>query len=324
MMAIPETALLSIAVTPATEADRDGLARGLAAIMAEDPTVRQHIDPGTGVTIIGGMGELHLELVLDRLRRDFGVSAKLGRPQISYKERLTREADGEMKYSAVVAKRLQYAHARIHVYPGDPGTGWVFDNELVGGAIPPGFVLPVRDGIRVALSRGVLAGYPLDDLRIVLYDGSYQEIDSSEEAFRVAGFGALYDAAKKARPVLVEPVMQVDVTVDEEYVEDVVANLVGRRGRILFQQRNGGMRRVEAYVPLAQMFGYAADLRDRAHGRSAFAMKLARYEPCEPPDPDRSGDDAVVGAPLRPLTPLRDLDISLIEPVEDDPDQSNV
>jgi elongation factor G len=320
---MPETALLSIAVTPATEADRDRLARGLEAIMAEDPTVKQHGDPVTGVTVVGGMGELHLELVLDRLRCDFGVTAKVGQPQIGYKERLTREADGEMKYSAVVGKRAQYAHARIHVYPGNPGSGYAFDNELVGGAIPSEFVLSVRNGIRVALSRGVLAGYPLDDVRVVLYDGSYHEIDSSEEAFSVAGFGALYDAAKKARPVLVEPVMQVDVTVDEEYVEDVVVNLVSRRGRILFQQPNGGMRRVEAHVPLAQMFGYAVDLRDRTRGRSAFTMKLARYEPCDPPDADRRGDDSVVGAPLRPLTPLRDLGISLIEPVEDDPDWSN-
>jgi elongation factor G len=310
--------LLSIAVTPRTALDRDRLARGLDAIMSEDPTIRHHHDAATGISVIAGMGELHLEVVLDRLRREFNVEASVDPPRVEYQERLTSPADGEMKYSAVAGNRMQYAHVRVHVYPGGPGSGYVFENELLGDAIPTGFVLPVREGIRVSLSRGVLAGYPIDDVRAVLYDGSYHQIDSSNEAFEVAGFGALYDAAKKARPVLVEPVMWVDVTVDEAYVEDVVTDLAARRARILFQQNAGGMRKIEAHAPLAQIFGYATNLRQRSFGRGAFAMRFAHYQPCDPPHGEKPADDALVGAPLKPLRPLRDLRIALSEPVVDD------
>jgi elongation factor G len=225
------------------------------------------------------MGELHLEIIVDRLRREFNVESSSGRPQVAYKETLTRPAHGEMKYAKQTGGRGQYGHVKIHVYPGEPGTGYVFDNQIRGGAIPKEYIKPIDDGIREALTRGVLAGYPVDDVRIELYDGSFHEVDSSEMAFKIAGSMAFQDAAKKAKPVLLEPVMRVEVVVPKEHMGDVIGNLSGRRGHIQSQEDRGGTQIVNARVPLSEMFGYATDLRSRTQGRATFSMHFDRYEP---------------------------------------------
>jgi elongation factor G len=209
-MDFPEP-VISLSIEPKTKADQEKLGVGLQKLMAEDPTFRVNTDQQTGEVVIAGMGELHLEIIVDRLRREFNVEASTGRPQVAYKETLTRPADGEMKYAKQTGGRGQYGHAKIHLYPGEPGTGYVFENKIVGGAIPREFIKPVDEGIKEALTRGVLAGYPIDDVRVELYDGSYHDVDSSEMAFKIAGSMAFQDAAKKAKPVLLEPVMRVEV-----------------------------------------------------------------------------------------------------------------
>jgi elongation factor G len=246
--------------------------------MGEDPTFRVATDEQTGQVVIRGMGELHLEIIVDRLKREFSVDAIVGKPQVAYKETLTRPADGEMKYAKQTGGRGQYGHVKIHLFPGEPGTGFVFENEIVGGAIPREFIRPVEDGIREALTRGVLAGYPIDDVRIELYDGSFHEVDSSEMAFKIAGSMAFQDAAKKAKPVLLEPVMRVEVVVPKDYIGDVMGDLASRRGRIQSQEERGGTQIVNARVPLSEMFGYATDLRSRTQGRATYSMHFDRYE----------------------------------------------
>src|SRR5688572_9264457 len=203
--------VISLAIEPKTKADQEKLGVGLQKLMAEDPTFRVQTDPQTGQVIIAGMGELHLEIIVDRLKREFNVEASVGRPQVAYKETLTRPADGEMKYAKQTGGRGQYGHAKIHLYPGEPGSGYIFENKISGGSIPKEFIKPIDEGIKEALTRGVLAGYPVDDVRIELYDGSYHDVDSSEMAFKIAGSMAFQDAAKKAKPVLLEPVMRVEV-----------------------------------------------------------------------------------------------------------------
>jgi elongation factor G len=281
-MDFPEP-VISLAIEPKTKSDQEKLGTGLAKLMAEDPTFRVKTDEQTGQVVIEGMGELHLEIIVDRLKREFSVEASVGKPQVAYKETLTRAADGEMKYAKQTGGRGQYGHAKIHVYPGEPGTGYVFENEIVGGSIPKEYIKPVDQGIKEALSRGVLAGYPIDDVRVVLYDGSYHDVDSSELAFKVAGSMAFQDAAKKARPVLLEPIMRVEVVVPKEYMGDVMGDLASRRGRIQSQEDRGGTQIVSARVPLSEMFGYATDLRSRTQGRATYSMHFDRYEPA-PPD----------------------------------------
>jgi elongation factor G len=224
------------------------------------------------------MGELHLEIIVDRLKREFSVEATVGKPQVAYKETLTRPADGEMKYAKQTGGRGQYGHVKIHLYPGEPGTGYVFEDEIVGGAIPKEFIKPVNEGIKEALTRGVLAGYPIDDVRIELYDGSYHDVDSSEMAFKIAGSMAFQDAAKKARPVLLEPVMRVEVVVPKEYMGDVMGNLSSRRGQIQSQEDRGGTQIIAARVPLSEMFGYSTNLRSMSQGRGTYTMQFAAYD----------------------------------------------
>jgi elongation factor G len=276
-MDFPEP-VISLAIEPKTKADQEKLGQGMQKLMAEDPTFRVNTDEQTGQVVIRGMGELHLEIIVDRLKREFSVEASVGKPQVAYKETLTRPADGEMKYAKQTGGRGQYGHVRIHLYPGEPGTGFVFENEIVGGAIPREYIRPVEDGIREALTRGVLAGYPIDDVRIELYDGSFHEVDSSEMAFKIAGSMAFQDAAKKAKPVLLEPVMRVEVVVPKEYIGDVMGDLASRRGRIQSQDERGGTQIVNARVPLSEMFGYATDLRSRTQGRATYSMHFDRYE----------------------------------------------
>jgi elongation factor G len=276
-MDFPEP-VISLAIEPKTKGDQEKLGLGLAKLMAEDPTFRVRTDEQTAQVVIAGMGELHLEIIVDRLEREFNVEASVGKPQVAYKETLTRPADGEGRYIRQTGGRGQYGHAKIHLYPGEPGTGYVFENEIVGGAIPKEFIKPVDEGIKEALTRGVLAGYPIDDVRIELYDGTYHDVDSSEMAFKIAGSLAFQDAAKKAKPVLLEPVMRVEVVVPRDYMGDVMGDLASRRGRIQSQEDRGGTQIVKARVPLSEMFGYATDLRSRTQGRATYSMHFDRYE----------------------------------------------
>jgi elongation factor G len=277
-MDFPEP-VISLAIEPKTKADQEKLGTGLQKLMAEDPTFRVNTDQQTAQTIIRGMGELHLEIIVDRLKREFNVEATVGKPQVAYKETLTRQADGEGRYVRQTGGRGQYGHAKIHLFPGTPGSGYVFENEIVGGTIPREFIKPIDEGIKEALTRGVLAGYPVDDVRIQLYDGSYHDVDSSEMAFKIAGSMAFQDAAKRAKPVLLEPVMRVEVVVPKEYMGDVMGDLAGRRGQIQSQEDRGGTQIIAARVPLSEMFGYATDLRSRTQGRATYSMHFDRYEP---------------------------------------------
>src|SRR5215203_2363798 len=276
-MDFPEP-VISLAIEPKTKADQEKLGVGLQKLMAEDPTFRVKTDQQTGEVVIAGMGELHLEIIVDRLRREFNVESSSGRPQVAYKETLTRPADGEMKYAKQTGGRGQYGHAKIHLFPGEPGTGYIFENEVTQGAIPREYIKPIDEGIKEALTRGVLAGYPVDDVRIELYDGSYHDVDSSEMAFKIAGSMAFQDAAKKARPVLLEPVMRVEVVVPKEHMGDVMGDLASRRGRIQSQEDRGGTQIINARVPLSEMFGYATDLRSRTQGRATYSMHFEHYE----------------------------------------------
>jgi elongation factor G len=276
-MDFPEP-VISLSIEPKTKADQEKLGVGLQKLMAEDPTFRVNTDQQTGEVVIAGMGELHLEIIVDRLRREFNVEASTGRPQVAYKETLTRPADGEMKYAKQTGGRGQYGHAKIHLYPGEPGTGYVFENKIVGGSIPREFIKPVDEGIKEALTRGVLAGYPIDDVRVELYDGSYHDVDSSEMAFKIAGSMAFQDAAKKAKPVLLEPVMRVEVVVPKEHLGGVMGDLSSRRGHIQSQEDRGGTQIINARVPLSEMFGYATDLRSSTQGRATYSMHFDRYE----------------------------------------------
>jgi elongation factor G len=276
-MDFPEP-VISLAIEPKTKADQEKLGQGLAKLMAEDPTFRVKTDQQTGQVVIAGMGELHLEIIVDRLKREFNVEASVGRPQVAYKETLTRSAEGEGRYIRQTGGRGQYGHAKIRLVPRSPGEGYEFINEIVGGTIPREYIKPIDEGIREAMTTGVLAGYPVDDVAVELYDGSYHEVDSSEMAFKIAGSMAFKDAAKKARPVLLEPVMRVEVVVPKDYMGDVMGNLASRRGHIQSQEDRGGTQIITARVPLSEMFGYATDLRSRTQGRATYSMHFERYE----------------------------------------------
>jgi elongation factor G len=225
------------------------------------------------------MGELHLEIIVDRLKREFSVDASVGRPQVAYKETITRPAEAEGKWIRQTGGRGQYGHAKIRIMPRKPGEGYEFVNKIVGGSIPKEYIKPIDEGIREAMTTGVLAGYPVDDVGVELYDGSYHDVDSSEMAFKFAGSIAFKEAAQRAKPVLLEPVMRVEVVVPKEFLGDVMGNLASRRGHIQSQEERGGTQIVNARVPLAEMFGYATDLRSRTQGRATYSMHFDRYEP---------------------------------------------
>jgi elongation factor G len=310
--------ILSLSIEPKTRADRERLGAGLQKLAADDPTFRVVTDQQTGETVIAGMGELHLEIILDRLKREFNVEASVGKPQVAYKEMLTCPAAGEMKYAGQTGGRGEYGHVKIHLYPGEPGTGYVFENKIVGGAIPKEFIKPINEGIKEALTRGVLAGYPIDDVRVELYDGSYHDGDSSEMAFKIAGAMAFQDAAKKAKPILLEPVMYVEVLVPEEYMGDVIGNLASRRGRIRSKESRGGTQVIVAQVPLSEMFGYATDLRSRTQGRATYSMHFDRYARCG--GPDDTDRDLPVGAPRNRPPKIYDSAVALPEPDDEGSD----
>ena len=276
-MDFPEP-VISLAIEPKTKVDQEKLGMGLAKLMAEDPTFRVKTDTETGQVVIAGMGELHLEIIVDRLKREFGVEATVGAPQVAYKETVTRSAEGEGKYIKQTGGRGQYGHAKIRLIPRKPGEGYLFENETVGGTVPKEFIKPIDMGIREAMTTGVIAGYPIDDVLIELYDGSYHDVDSNEMAFKIAGSMAFKDAAKRAHPVLLEPIMRVEVTVPEEYMGDVIGNLTGRRGHLQSMEARGGTQIINSRVPLSEMFGYSTDLRSRTQGRGSYSMHFDRYE----------------------------------------------
>jgi elongation factor G len=277
-MDFPEP-VISLAIEPKTKADQEKLGLGLGKLMAEDPTFRVKTDVDTGQVVIAGMGELHLEIIVDRLKREFSVEANVGAPQVAYKETITKAAEGEGRYIKQTGGRGQYGHAKIRLIPRKPGEGYEFENEIVGGTIPKEFIKPIDQGIREAMTTGVLAGYPMDDVKIELFDGSYHDVDSSEMAFKIAGSMAFKDAAKRAHPVLLEPVMRVEVVVPEEYMGDVIGDITSRRGHLQAMEMRGGSQVINSRVPLSEMFGYATDLRSRTQGRGSYSMHFDRYEP---------------------------------------------
>ncbi|MFO7302807.1 MAG: elongation factor G, partial [Acidobacteriota bacterium] len=277
-MDFPEP-VITLAIEPKTKSDQEKLGLALQKLMSEDPTFRVRTDTETGQVVISGMGELHLEIIVDRLRREFGVDALVGAPQVAYKETITREAEGEGRYVRQTGGRGQYGHAKIRLSPREPGAGYLFENNIVGGVIPREFIKPIDQGIQEAMTTGVLAGYPIDDVKVELYDGSFHEVDSNEMAFKIAGSMAFKDAAKKANPILLEPVMRVEVTVPEEYMGDVISDITSRRGQLQSMDTRGGSQIINARVPLSEMFGYATDLRSRTQGRASYSMHFDRYEP---------------------------------------------
>ncbi len=276
-MEFPEP-VISLAIEPKTKADQEKLGHGMAKLMAEDPTFRVRTDDQTGQVVIAGMGELHLEIIVDRLKREFGVEATVGKPQVAYKETLTKPAEGHGLFKRQTGGRGQFGDCWIRLFPLPPGTGYQFENETVGGSIPREFIKPIDQGIQEALTRGILAGYPIDDVRIEVFDGSYHDVDSSEMAFKIAGSLAFQDAAKKAGAVLMEPVMRVEVVCPKDNLGDVMGDLASRRGRIQSQEDRGGTQIISARVPLSDMFGYATDLRSRTQGRATYSMYFDRYE----------------------------------------------
>lgn len=276
-MEFPEP-VIEIAIEPKTKAGQEKMGIALAKLAEEDPTFKTYTNEDTGQTIIAGMGELHLEIIVDRLMREFKVEANVGKPQVSYKETITSEADVDHKYAKQSGGHGQYGHVKIKVYPREPGAGFEFVNSIVGGAIPKEYIPKIEDGIKEAMETGPLAGYQVVDVGVELYDGSYHEVDSSEMAFKLAASMAFREAVKKANPVLLEPIFKVEVTVPEEYMGDVIGDISGRRGRIEGSEMNAGAVAVRGYVPLAEMFGYATDLRSRTQGRGTYVMQFSHYE----------------------------------------------
>ena len=276
-MEFPEP-VISVAIEPKTKASQDKMALALAKLAEEDPTFRTYTDDETGQTIIAGMGELHLDIIVDRLLREFKVEANIGNPQVSYREGIKKAAEGEAKYARQSGGRGQYGHAKIRIEPNEPGAGFVFENAIVGGAIPKEFIGPTQQGIEEALQSGIIGGYEVLDVKVTLYDGSYHEVDSSEMAFKIAGSMAVRDALAKADPVLLEPMMKVEVTTPEEYMGDVIGDINSRRGRMEGMELVAGAQIVTAYVPLAEMFGYATSLRSNTQGRATHSMIFDHYE----------------------------------------------
>ena len=276
-MEFPEP-VISVAIEPKTKASQDKMALALAKLAEEDPTFRTHTDEETGQTIISGMGELHLDIIVDRLLREFKVEANIGNPQVSYREGIRKAAEGEAKYARQSGGRGQYGHAKIRIEPNEPGAGFVFENAIVGGAIPKEFIGPTQQGIEEALQSGIVGGYEVLDVKVTLYDGSYHEVDSSEMAFKIAGSMATRDALAKADSVLLEPMMKVEVTTPEEYMGDVIGDINSRRGRMEGMELVAGAQIVTAYVPLAEMFGYATSLRSNTQGRATHSMIFDHYE----------------------------------------------
>jgi len=270
--------VIAVAVEPKTKGDQEKMALALAKLAQEDPTFKVHTDPDSGQTIISGMGELHLEILVDRMMREFSVEANVGKPQVAYRETIRKTAEAEGKYIRQTGGRGQYGHVKIRLEPQPPGKGYEFVNEIVGGSVPKEFIKPVDQGIKEAMEGGVLAGYEMVDVKATLYDGSYHDVDSSEMAFKIAGSMAFKEAARKASPVLLEPVMSVEVVVPEYFAGAIMGDLSSRRGRVEGMEHRAGSQVIKAIVPLAEMFGYATHMRSSTQGRATYSMHFARYE----------------------------------------------
>ena len=275
-MEFPEP-VIRVAIEPKTKAGQEKMGIALAKLAEEDPTFKAYTDEETGQTIIAGMGELHLEIIVDRLLREFKVEANVGKPQVAYKETIRKNADVDMKYARQSGGRGQYGHVKIKIEPNEPGKGYEFVNAIVGGVIPKEYIPAVDQGIQGAMLSGVLAGYNVVDVKVTLYDGSYHEVDSSEMAFKIAGSMAFKEAMRKADPVLLEPIMKVVVTVPEEYMGDVIGDINSRRGMMQGMEAVAGAQQITAMVPLSEMFGYATDLRSRTQGRGQYVMEPSHY-----------------------------------------------
>jgi len=276
-MEFPEP-VMSVAIEPKTKADQEKLSQSLSKLAQEDPSFKVSFNEETGQTIISGMGELHLEIIVDRLLREFKVGANVGKPQVAYKETIRAAAKAEGKFIRQTGGRGQYGHVLVEIEPLEPGKGFEFENKIVGGSIPREYVPAVHKGIKEAADRGILAGYPVVDIRARLYDGSYHEVDSSEMAFKIAGSMAFKEAAKKAKPVLLEPIMGIEIVTPEEYMGDVIGDLNSRRGRIQNIERRGNAQVIKSQAPLAEMFGYATDLRSKTQGRATYTMQFSHYD----------------------------------------------
>jgi elongation factor G len=270
--------VISVAVEPKTKADQEKMGMALGKLAQEDPTFKVHTDPDSGQTIISGMGELHLEIIVDRMMREYKVEANVGKPQVAYRETIRKKAEAEGKYIRQTGGRGQYGHAKIRLEPQEPGKGYEFVNDIIGGSVPKEFIKPIDQGIREAMEGGVLAGYEMVDVKATLYDGSYHDVDSNEMAFKIAGSMAFKEAARKASPVLLEPVMSVEVVTPEDYAGVIMGDLSSRRGRIEGMEHRAGSQVIKAIVPLAEMFGYATHMRSSTQGRAEYSMHFARYE----------------------------------------------
>jgi len=270
--------VISVAVEPKTKADQEKMGLALNRLAQEDPTFKVHTDPDSGQTIISGMGELHLEIIVDRMMREYKVEANVGKPQVAYRETIRKHSEAEGKYIRQTGGKGQYGHAKIYLDPQPPGLGYEFVNDVKGGSVPKEFIKPIDQGIREALEGGILAGYPMVDVKATLYDGSYHDVDSNEMAFKIAGSMAFKEAARKASPVLLEPVMAVEVVTPEDYAGTIMGDLSSRRGRIEGMEHRAGSQVIKAIVPLAEMFGYATHMRSSTQGRAEYSMHFARYE----------------------------------------------
>jgi elongation factor G len=277
-MTFPEP-VISVAVEPKSKADQDKLGAGLARLAEEDPTFRVTSDEETGQTLIAGMGELHLEIIVDRLKREFNVGANVGRPQVAYRETVSKPAEKiRGRFVRQTGGSGQYGDVEINLYPMEPGEGYEFVDKIVGGRIPKEYIPAVNAGIQEAMGSGILAGYPVVDVKVELVDGTYHDVDSSERAFKIAGSMAFKEALKRAKPILKEPVMAVEVITPEDYLGDIMGNLSARRGRIESMDPLGNAQVIKASVPLSEMFGYATEVRSMSQGRAEFTMQFDRYE----------------------------------------------
>jgi len=276
-MEFPEP-VIHVAIEPKTKAGQEKMSTALAKLAEEDPTFRTRTDEETGQTIISGMGELHLDIIVDRMLREFKVEANVGAPQVAYKESITKAVDAEGKFARQSGGRGQYGHCLIRMEPVEPGTGYIFENKTVGGSIPKEFINPINQGIEEAMRNGVLAGYPVLDLKVIVYDGSYHDVDSSEMAFKVAGSMAFKNGMRKADPVILEPVFKLEVVIPEEYMGDVMGDISSRRGRVEGMEMRGGAQIIKGMVPLSEMFGYATTLRSKTQGRGVYTMQFSHYE----------------------------------------------
>ena len=267
-----------MAVEPKTKADQEKMGVALSRLAEEDPTFKVHTDEDSGQTIISGMGELHLEILVDRMKREHKVEANVGEPKVAFRETIRKAAEAEGKYIRQTGGSGNYGHCWLRVEPNEPGKGYEFINEIKGGVVPKEYIKPIDQGVRGAMEGGILAGFPMVDVKVALIDGSYHEVDSNENAFKIAGSIAFKEAAHKAKPVLLEPVMAVEVTVPEEYMGVIIGDINSRRGRIEGMEHAAGSQVIKAMVPLKEMFGYVNEIRSSTQGRASYSMQFARYE----------------------------------------------